>query len=84
MELFVGLQMSLNIASILQGPTDKPVTFAAEVLRCGEIESYKTRDGESFFFLCVLGDASYNKPLIMKAIFRDKTSATEKRQMFSQ
>ena len=76
--------MSLNIASILQGPADKSVTFAAEVLRCGEIESYKTRGGESFFFLCVLGDASYNKPLIMKAIFWDKPSATEKRQMFAQ
>ena len=84
LQFALGFQMSLNIANILQSSADKAVTFAAEVLRCGAIESYKTKDGESFFFLCALGDSSISKPLIMKAIFREKSAAIEKRQMFSQ
>ena len=78
--------MSLDIANILKGfgeKDDKPVTFVAEILKCGNIQSYKTRNGELFYFLAVLADSSCEKPVIMKSVHKDMATATEKRQMFS-
>ena len=75
--------MSLNIATILKGPADKAVTFAAEILKCGDIQTYKTKEGTSYYFLSVIADGNHNKPLLMKAVYKDQVLATEKRQMFS-
>ena len=75
--------MSLNIANILKGPADKAVTFAAEILKCGDMQTYKTKEGTSFYFLSVLADGSHDKPLIMKAVYKDQVVVSEKQQMFS-
>ena len=77
--------MSVNIANILKGyaeKDDKAVTFVAEVLKYGNIQSYKTRNGELYYFLAVLADTSCEKPVIMKSVYKDMAMATEKRQMF--
>ena len=63
--------MNLNIVTAQKGPADKEVTFAAEVLKCGTVNTYKTKDGQSHYFLVLLADGSYTKPIIMKVVLRD-------------
>ena len=75
--------MNLNIATALTGPADKSVTFAAEILRCGDVLTYRTKDGQSHYFLVLLADASYTKPIMMKVVFKDHGVATQKRELFA-
>ena len=75
--------MNLNIATALKGPADKAVTFAAEILKCGPIATYRTKDGQSHYFLVLLADASYTKPVIMKVVFKDHGMAMQKRELFA-
>ena len=75
--------MNLSIATALKGPADKAVTFAAEILKCGPIATYRTKDGQSHYFLVLLADASYTKPIVMKVVFKDHGIAMQKRELFA-